>query len=267
MENERNELITIENQGDMIVTRAPEIVLDEAKKAAKALADVVSKKKKPVMMNGEQYLEFEDWQTVGRFYGISAKVVSTDYIEYGEAKGFQAKAVAIRTDGMEISGAEAMCLNDENNWKGKPLFQLRSMAQTRSCAKALRNVLAWVVVLAGYKATPAEEIQDMASGKPPIAAPQAKQPEAKATVADQSKNSPEIIVYATIEKVNSKEGKSGTKQWTLYGVLADGIWYNTFDSNIAEAAKAMINEKVGLSYIATDKGNNLTGISELKDAV
>jgi len=33
------------------------------------------------------------------------------------------------------------------------------MAQTRACAKALRNVLAWVVVLAGYRATPAEEMQ------------------------------------------------------------------------------------------------------------
>lgn len=38
------------------------------------------------------------------------------------------------------------------------MFQLRSMAQTRACAKALRNVLAWVVMLAGYKTTPAEEM-------------------------------------------------------------------------------------------------------------
>jgi hypothetical protein len=33
------------------------------------------------------------------------------------------------------------------------------MAQTRACAKALRNVLAWVVVLAGYAPTPAEEME------------------------------------------------------------------------------------------------------------
>jgi len=32
------------------------------------------------------------------------------------------------------------------------------MAQTRAGAKALRNVLAWVVVLAGYRPTPAEEL-------------------------------------------------------------------------------------------------------------
>ena len=32
------------------------------------------------------------------------------------------------------------------------------MAQTRAGAKALRNALAWVVVLAGYRPTPAEEL-------------------------------------------------------------------------------------------------------------
>ena len=160
---------------DVAIYRAPEVVLAEAQKAAKSLADVVSKKKKPVMMNGEQYLEFEDWQTVGRFYGVTAKIISTTYIEYGEAKGFEARAVAVRADGFEVSAAEAMCLNDEPNWKSKPLFQLRSMAQTRAAAKALRNVLAWVVVLAGYRPTPAEEIQGMVNGnKPPVAAPQKK---------------------------------------------------------------------------------------------
>ena len=46
-----------------------------------------------------------------------------------------------------------------------PMFQLASMAQTRACAKALRNTLAWVAVLAGYAATPAEEMNT--SSEPP----------------------------------------------------------------------------------------------------
>lgn len=40
-----------------------------------------------------------------------------------------------------------------------PLFQLRSMAQTRAQAKALRSCYAWVVVLAGYQPTPLEEME------------------------------------------------------------------------------------------------------------
>ena len=39
-----------------------------------------------------------------------------------------------------------------------PLFQLESMSQTRAMAKALRSCYAWVVVLAGYASTPAEEM-------------------------------------------------------------------------------------------------------------
>jgi hypothetical protein len=132
------------------VSRPPQTVLEEAGKAAEALKDVISKKKKPVIFGGEQYLEFEDWQTIARFYGVTARVKSTAHVQYGDVHGFEASAETI------LVGS-----GDEKNWKGKPMFQLRSMAQTRACAKALRNVLAWVVVLAGYKPTPAEEMGEM----------------------------------------------------------------------------------------------------------
>jgi hypothetical protein len=146
------------------ISREPALVLEEARKAAKALAEVIESKPNKVKLNGKTYLTFEDWQTVGRFYGVSAKVVSTSFVEYGTVKGFEARAVAVLSqNGVEVSGAEAMCLNDERNWKDKPMFQVKSMAQTRACAKALRNVLAFVPVLAGYSPTPAEEMLETGS--------------------------------------------------------------------------------------------------------
>ncbi len=135
----------------------PAEVIKSATEAAKKLKEIIASKPKKVMINGEQYLEYEDWQTVGRFYGVTAKATDANLIELDGVKGFKAQAVSIK-DGVEISGATAYCMQDEENWKTKPLFQLASMAQTRACAKALRNVLAWVVVLAGFKATPAEEM-------------------------------------------------------------------------------------------------------------
>lgn len=169
-----NEITVYETTGDIAVNRAPSEVLDEAKNAAKALGDVLKNKKKPVIMNDEQYLEFEDWQTVGRFYGVTAKEDGdAEPIELSGAIGFKANAVALRADGMVISRATAYCMNDESNWKSKPLFQLASMAQTRANSKVLRNVLAWVVVLAGYRPTPAEEMLGT-SEKPPITEPQSK---------------------------------------------------------------------------------------------
>jgi hypothetical protein len=204
---------------DLFVARKPAIVIKEAREAAMVLVDVVSQKKNKVMMGGEQYLEFEDWQTVAKFYGCTTKVRSTEFIDLGGVKGFLAIADCLDRNGQVLSSAEAMCLNDEEKWStrtkyryedevdkdgkkiwvaasgGKkgyyksvkiadgevsvPLFQLRSMAQTRACAKSLRNVFSWVVVLGGYRPTIAEELsedQKHEEENRKIQTPQAKAP-------------------------------------------------------------------------------------------
>lgn len=168
------EIVTIEQSSTpLILNRNPSDVLNDAKTAALALTTVISQKKKPVMMNGEQYLEFEDWQTVGQFYGYMVSTGEAEPVEIEGVKGAKASAKLVNFhNGEVLGGAESYCMRDEPNWKTKPWFQLASMAQTRAGAKALRNRLAWVVVLAGYRATPAEEIQDMVRQEPPAVAPQ-----------------------------------------------------------------------------------------------
>ena len=164
------ELAVIENTFQALsVHRDPNVVLEEARVAAKALTTVIESKKKKVVFNGETYLENEDWLTVARFYGVTSRIRSTNFIEYGDVRGFEATAEAFLlgpNGGEVISSSEAMCLNDEPNWAKKPLFQLRSMAQTRASSRVLRQVFGWVVVLAGYKATPAEEMDGQASAQP-----------------------------------------------------------------------------------------------------
>lgn len=283
-----------EPTGDIQVSRSPELVLEEARRAAVALVDVLSKKQRPVIMNGEQYLEFEDWQTVGRFYGLTAKVKETEFLDYGGVQGFLAKAVVVRSDGMEISAAEAMCMNDEEKWSSRPkygylyvlkdgtkqeeeppsdqmvwvdnpkkagkklpkkertlmgetcvpLFQLRSMAQTRACAKALRNVLAWVVVLAGYKPTVAEELTGDEEppkdpGKPPLKEPQkkgAKPPETAKT--DPPPEEKVGLVTINVKDVSHRDdvGKD-KKPYRIYGITAeDDTIYKTFSETFADIA-------------------------------
>ena len=162
----------------LALQRTPDLVLEEATRAAKALANVIEGKPKKVQFNGKTYLQFEDWQTLGRFYGVTAVCRATKYTEFGEGeypiRGFEATADALLVaTGQVISSAEALCLDDEQNWNRKPLFQLKSMAQTRACAKALRNVLAWVVVLAGYAPTPAEEMESE-TAQPTVGTPRRK---------------------------------------------------------------------------------------------
>lgn len=143
---------------DLHITRAPKEVLESAREAAAALKEVISHKLKKVVFNGEQYLQYEDWQTIGGFFGCSPATGDAELVQIDGVPGFKAKARVIDANGIEVSTAEAYCMKDEYNWKSKPFFQLASMAQTRAGAKALRNKFAWVAVLAGYSPTPAEEV-------------------------------------------------------------------------------------------------------------
>ena len=204
-----NEVTVYDGGRSLAIEREPDVVLEEAGRAARALKHVLDQKPDKVMMGGSQYLEFEDWQTVARFYGLTAKEDGDpEYIQLGDVAGFKASAVALDRNGDIVSRATALCMRDEEKWNerttfawgyvckdgswsaddpgtdqmvwepnpakpGKnrpkkerrqtgsetvPLYQLASMAQTRACAKVLRNVLSWVAVLAGYRPTPAEEL-------------------------------------------------------------------------------------------------------------
>jgi len=137
----------------------PTEILAEAQEAATALKRVIDQKEDKVMINGKVYLEFEDWSTVGSFYRVTAGADDAIPTIVEEISGAKAFGYAIcRDTGRRLSTAVAYCMRDEPNWQSKPWFQLASMAQTRAAAKALRNVLSRVVVLAGYKSTPAEEM-------------------------------------------------------------------------------------------------------------
>ncbi len=160
----------------------PEKQVEFASRAAKALTEIIKTKPKKVVLNGEQYIEFEDWQTIARFYNVTVGAEWTrEIMREGKLHGFEAKANVYNSAGTIISSAEASCLRDEKNWSTKPEFQLKSMAQTRASAKALRNVLAWVVVLAGFKTTPAEEMEDF-SGRGAPGAARPSRPVAKPAV-------------------------------------------------------------------------------------
>lgn len=237
MENENAVVVAPEVRYDLAVARAPRQVLAEATDAAKALQSIVSQRANAVKFNGKQYLTFEDYQVLGKFYGITAKIIGTEYIELDGAKGFLAKAEAISIQtGQVISAAESMCMNDEPNWQKKPLFQLRSMAQTRSAAKSLRNCLAWVAIMAGYEASVAEEMVEDGAHGDTAPAKTYKAPEAKPKSEPALGNTLSFIPDAV--SVKSGEGKKGP--WTKYGIKHGQDWFGTFDTtfgNIAEKAR------------------------------
>lgn len=131
----------------------------QAEKAAKKLVDIVKQQGWAIKVGNGEHLLFSAWQTLGKYYGYTVRTFEAEPISIGEVQGFKAKAEVIdNKTGFVIGGAEAYCMKDEFNWGKKPLFQLASMAQTRSGSKALRQILAFVVAIAGYSETPAEEM-------------------------------------------------------------------------------------------------------------
>lgn len=178
---------------EMKLWRAPEDVIAEATQAAVALRKVIDgSPSKPQRFGDKEHLLHEHWETLGHFFGYCTKIERTSFVEFPDGKGdvtrgFEAVALLINErTGTIVGRVDAMCLDEEAQWgevteygyedtytktgvkvgrervavgtKSKPLFQLRSMAQTRASSKAYRMKLAWVAVLAGYDPTPAAEM-------------------------------------------------------------------------------------------------------------
>lgn len=135
-------------------TDDPEQVVASATKAAKALAKVVTGQKLAVKIQGREHVRVEGWTLLGSMLGVFPVVAWTKKLE----NGWEARVEARTRAGDVVGAAEAECLRSEKTWASRDDYALRSMAQTRATSKALRAPLGFVMQLAGFDATPAEEM-------------------------------------------------------------------------------------------------------------
>lgn len=142
-------------------TDNPATVLEKATETANALAPVLRDKGMLSKIGDKDHVRIEGWQTLGSMLGVTPVGVWTKPVD----GGWEAKVNAQTLDGRVIGSAEAMCLRAEENWKSSDEFAIRSMAQTRAASKALASVLRFVVTLAGFAGTPAEEMPRDAARK------------------------------------------------------------------------------------------------------
>jgi hypothetical protein len=161
--------------------RNPEITLKEAEMVAASFKRRADKMELYKQIGGSKHLLVEGWQMLAAMYRVTASITSTRYVQFGGVDGWEATAEAIHIPtGQRVSSADAMCLSDEDNWGPRPKYewqeqggrkvkvqvgtvatptqQLRSMAQTRACSKVYSNLLKFVAKMAGFAATPAEEM-------------------------------------------------------------------------------------------------------------
>lgn len=140
-------------------------VVEQAASVAKALKEVLVEQKLTNHIGTRDYVRVEGWTLLGSMIGVFPVEVYTRPIpedwrerDMRQPEGYEAKYEARTRSGELVGSANARCLRTESKWKGSDDYAIASMAQTRATSKALRTALGFIVVLAGYDATPAEEI-------------------------------------------------------------------------------------------------------------
>jgi len=192
----------------LLDTQTPDETVAAASVYAKALAGVIEKQKLYTVISGKQHVRVEGWQLLATMLNLRPNVVWSRPLE----NGWEARVEVYDREGAIRGSGEAMCTREEKRWKTAEEYAIRSMAQTRAISKAVKGPAGFVVQLAGYEATPAEEMPDEPAPPPNVPPPPPsglKDDPAFASEA-QAKN-----IYRLINKIDKDPGQEATRDWLL----------------------------------------------------
>lgn len=140
----------------------PAALVSGAAEMAKELATVIAKQRLFTVIQGKRFVNVEGWTTLATMLGVTAREIETT-----ERDGVYVAVVELvrMSDGACISRASAEC-GEESPWSKRAKYARRSMAQTRATSKACRLAFSWIMSLAGYEVTPAEEMTPLVDATP-----------------------------------------------------------------------------------------------------
>lgn len=141
-----------------ILSLPPSRLINGATEIANVLKSVVEQQKLFTPIGGKKYVNVEGWTTLGSLMGIIPREVDVTELEDGSYTAV-VELYNTRT-GQVVGRGSALCGREEKTWHSRPRYALRSMAVTRATGKAFRLSFSWIMSLAGYAATPAEEMID-----------------------------------------------------------------------------------------------------------
>jgi len=225
-----NELIVIDNSVRLgsITVATPQDVIDQASKIAKQLANIIKDRKLYSTISGKNFVRVEGWTTMGAMLGILPREVAVTETENGD---FLADVELIRaSDGMIVGRASAIVGSDEKTWAGRPRYARRSMSVTRATGKAYRLGWSWIITLAGFEPTPAEEMDG--------------------------------VVDAVVHEVSQKPVKTNSVPYlTLEEAMkeqsSDGTLYGNYSSDILANKSIGINKGLKSNNITSEKQDEL----------
>lgn len=190
-------MVTVRPEETAVVlwgTDDPRAMVTRMTAVADALKAAIEDRGMVNTISGRKYVRAEGWAMVGAMLGIFARTVSVEVDEVGqmdeltiERRGqpvtlpaftgnitYKAHVDLVTRDGGVVGGATALCSRREERWRERDDSQIASMAQTRAAAKAARMTLGFIMPIAGYEATPAEEMDGVEPAARTATPPRAK---------------------------------------------------------------------------------------------
>lgn len=125
---------------------------------AKNLKDLVVKNQLYTNIKGKNYVNVEGWQIAGALLGIYPVVRSLENLSDENTIRYRAEVELKDSIGEVVGCGIAVCTNKETGKSNFEEYAVASMAQTRATGKAFRVRLGFMMKLAGYEATPFEEM-------------------------------------------------------------------------------------------------------------
>lgn len=200
-------------------TSDPVTVLSKATAVADALADVIQKRGLFANISGKSHVLVEGWQLLGSMLGVFPVESWTRPVDEPEGQqasgkgpwGHEARYEARTRDGAIVGAGVARCTRSEGRWRGAEDHAVLSMAQTRATSKALKGPLGFIVNLAGYATTPAEEVASAERAEPQ-----------RATAAKVTATAPPAEKAASAQqrgKINAAAGRVGLSAADLANLI------------------------------------------------
>lgn len=180
-----------------IATRTEQVELtnpNEIMAFATSLKDLIVKNGLYTNIKGKNYVNVEGWQIAGAFTGVFPIIEKVEALESpaGTYK-YRAEVSLQNLEGNKVGYGVAICSNREAGKGNFDEYAVASMAQTRATGKAFRMKLGWLLKVAGYETTPAEEMPDIKEGE---------------TVPDEPKTTPERNIG---QEIKAKSRLVGSK--------------------------------------------------------
>lgn len=149
-----------------IATRTEQVELtspSDIMNFATNLRDLIVQNKLFTAIKGKNYVNVEGWQIAGAFTGTFPIVESVENLSEGNTYKYRAEVSLRDKEGNKVGYGVAICTNKEPGKTNFDEYAVASMAQTRAVGKAYRMKIGWLLKVAGYETTPAEEMDSMAA--------------------------------------------------------------------------------------------------------